>query len=350
MPVVYSKDRKSLQFPANCDGYLQVPYTAGHQKTGIWGHSGGFTFEAVITPYDVNGNSNTLYNGSIKSLGQGAKGLDYFSDSARLGSEMVIFYNSNIKVVLENTASVTSNQPAEYAIKFYLTIGGTTTTLGSDTVIASSIAENSSLDPTNYRYDNHTPTFQKYDATIASVNTGSGTVTVSDTSPFNAYEVLYTSGGVNLGILSGINSSTKVLTFAGGLTSDEGTAISAASNGGLWHLAYKDALYVEVPHHIAVSYNPSGGRMNIFYDGQLVKTGVHSAGGNFSLAESDINIGQQSDASTAQNKRKSQFMGEMHEMVFLNRYKKGVSSTNTLTPFYGDVLLYFDFEEVNLNG
>jgi hypothetical protein len=36
-------------------------------------------------------------------------------------------------------------------------------------------------------------------------------------------------------------------------------------------------------------------------------------------------------------------------MVFLSRYKKGVSSTNTLTPFYGDVLLYFDFEEANLN-
>ena len=90
--------------------------------------------------------------------------------------------------------------------------------------------------------------------------------------------------------------------------------------------------------------------MNIFYDGQLVKTGVHSTGGNFSLAASDINIGQQSDASTDSLKRRSQFMGEMHEMVFLNRYKKGVSSTNTLTPFYGDVLLYFDFEEANLSG
>ena len=52
MPIVYSKDRKSLQFPANCDGYLQVPYTAGQQKTGIWAHSGGFTFEALITPPD----------------------------------------------------------------------------------------------------------------------------------------------------------------------------------------------------------------------------------------------------------------------------------------------------------
>ena len=43
-------------------------------------------------------------------------------------------------------------------------------------------------------------------------------------------------------------------------------------------------------------------------------------------------------------------MGELHEMVFLNKYKNGIASTNTLTPFYGDVLLYYDFEEENLDG
>jgi len=343
---LFSKDKKSLQFPANCDGYLRVPYSSSaQQQVGIFGHSGSFTFEAIITPYDVNGNSNTSFNGTIKSLGQGAIGLDYMANSYRLQSEMVIFYNPNVKVVLENTTQVTSNQPAEYAIKFYLTIGSTTTTLTSDTVIFSTLAENSSLDPTNYRYDNHTPTFQKYDATV-SVNAGTGTVTVSNTDPFNVLEIPYTSAGNSLGLI-GIDTSTKVLTFIGGLTSEEETIIGS---DGLWHKAYKDALYVNKAHHIAVSYNAAGGRMNIFYEGNLVASGVHGAGGNFSMASSDINIGQQSDAASGSLIRRSQFMGEMHEMVFLNRYKKSIGSIETLNPFFSDVLLYFDFEEVNLNG
>ena len=346
MPIVYSKDRKSLQFPANCDGYLQVPYTAGQQKTGIWAHSGGFTFEALITPYDINGNSYTDYNGSIKSLGRGAKGIDYFSSADRHDSEMVIFYNSNIKVVLENTTTNAVNQPAEYAIKFYLTIGSTTTTLTSDTVIASTILENSSLNPALFKYENHTPTLEKYNATISSVSTSSSYIDVSDGSVFTELQNVYLIDGSVVGQISSI--ATNRLNFpSGNISLAEKTSIEA---NGLWKPLDKDPLYVEVPHHIAVSYDPIGGRMNIFYDGQLVKTGVHSAGGNFSLAESDINIGQQSDASTQSLKRKSQFMGEMHEMVFLSRYKKGVGSTNTLTPFYGDVLLYFDFEEANLSG
>ena len=343
MPVVYSKDRKSLQFPANCDGYLQVPYTAGHQKTGIWAHSGGFIFEALITPYDINGNQFTTYNGTIKSLGQGAKGIDYMSKTSRYASEMVIFYNSNVKVVLENTTGNSSNQPAEYAIKFYLTIGGTTTTLTSDTVIASTIVENSSLNPTLYKYDNHTPTLEKYNSSISSVSTASDYVDVPDGSVFVDNQNIYLVDG---SLLGQVTISTNRLSFSN-ITVDQRTSILA---NGLWKLLDKDPLYVEVPHHIAVSYNSSGGRMNIFYDGQLVKTGVHSAGGNFSLAESDINIGQQSDAGSLTLTRRSQFMGEMHEMVFLSRYKKGVGSTNTLTPFYGDVLLYFDFEEANLDG
>lgn len=281
MPILYSKDRKSLQFPANCDGYLQIAYPTSHQNVGIWGHEGSFTLEMIITPYDVNGNSDTSYNGTIKSLGQGAKGLDYFPNVSRPNSKMALFYNTNIGVYLDNTSTGTSNQPAEYRIMFELTIGSTTTTLSSDTVIATTILDESSNDPTNYRYDRHTPT-QRY---------------VS----------------------------------------------------GSWVDLKKEALYVEVPHHIAVSYNATGGRMNIFYEGNLVKSGTHGAAGNFSFSESDIRIGQ-TGVSTLASKRTSQFMGELHEMVFINKYKSSMGSTNTLTPFYGDVLLYFDFEEANLSG
>ena len=346
---LFSKDRKSLQFPTNCDGYLQVPYpSSAQQQVGIFGHSGSFTFEAIVTPYDVNGNSATTYNGSIKSLGQGAKGLDYLSDASRLNVEMVLFYNANAKVVLENTSTTTKNQPAEYAIKFYLTIDSTTTTITSPTVISSTILDDSSLDPTNYIYDKHTPTFKNSGATVLGHVEGATdyvVVTAGHEQYFYVGQTIYNQAGNLVGTVT--DTSIPGAVIVNDLTT---LPTPSAGGGGLWVDLKKDALYLNKAHHIAVSYNAAGGRMNIFYEGNLVASGVHDAGGNFSMAASDINIGQQSDGASYADRRKSQFMGELHELVFLNRYKDAIGSTETLTPFFGDVLLYYDFEEANLNG
>lgn len=297
----------------------------------------------------MNGNSATTYNGSIKSLGQGAKGLDYLTDATRLNVEMVLFYNANMKVVLENTSTTTKNQPAEYAIKFYLTIGSTTTTITSPTVISSTIIDDSSLDPTNYIYDKHTPTFKNSGATVLGVTVGGTdyvTVTGGHEEYFYVGQTVYNEAGNLVGT---VTSKLPPSPSNGAVVFNDFTNTPTTS-GGLWFDLNKDPLYVEVPHHIAVSYNAAGGNMNIFYDGKLVKTGTHGEGGNFSMAGSDINIGQDSSGATYTLRRRSQFMGELHEMVFLNKYKNGIASTNTLTPFYGDVLLYYDFEEENLDG
>ena len=342
---LFSKDRKSLQFPANCDGYLQVPYSSSaEQQVGIFGHSGSFTLEVIATPYDVNGNSATSYDGTIKSLGSDTRGLDYLSDASRLDVEMVLFYNANVKVVLENTTTTTKNQPAEYAIKFYLTIGSTTTTLTSPTVILTTELDDSSLDPTNYRYDKHTPTFKKINTTVSSVHSNS--LVVSDSYVFFEGQTVYTHLGTVAGVVpvGGIISGGVSFAGTGGFTN------TPTASEGVWKKLDKDALYVNKAHHIAVSYNAAGGRMNIFYDGKLVASGVHGVGGKFSMAGSDINIGQQSDGASYADRRKSQFMGELHEMVFLNRYKERIGSVESLNPFYGDVLLYYDFEEANLDG
>lgn len=253
-----------------------------------------------------------------------------------------------MKVVLENTSTTTKNQPAEYAIKFYLTIGGTTTTITSDTVIASTIIDNSSLNPTLYSYNNHTPNGEKVNTNINTVYTSTGRLAAADHTKFVVGDILFTSDGASLGTVDAIQTGTGLIYLdVSTLTTAQETIILA---DGVYRTMNKDPLYVEVPHHIAVSYNAAGGNMNIFYDGKLVKTGTHGEGGNFSMAGSDINIGQDTSGATYTLRRRTQFMGELHEMVFLNKYKNGIASTNTLTPFYGDVLLYYDFEEENLDG
>ena len=50
---LFSKDRKSLQFPVMCDGFITIPRFEANtpsQEIGLWSHSGGFSFEAVVTP------------------------------------------------------------------------------------------------------------------------------------------------------------------------------------------------------------------------------------------------------------------------------------------------------------
>ena len=54
---IYSRDRKSLQFPVMCEGYVQIKSAdaLASSATGIWDYNGPFTMEAIITPYDVIG-------------------------------------------------------------------------------------------------------------------------------------------------------------------------------------------------------------------------------------------------------------------------------------------------------
>ena len=105
---------------------------------------------------------------------------------------------------------------------------------------------------------------------------------------------------------------------------------------------------MDVPHHIAVSYSPSGD-MVIFYNGNEVKRGSHTVGGNFSFHPSNIYLGQNPDGSYGAI-RKSQFMGEYHELSITGGYRKTFRSMNSLLPTFKNTLLYMDFEEANLDG
>ena len=64
--VLVGKQR-ALIFPVMCNGFVTVGYDANVATTdyGIWDHDGSFCFEAVITPYDVNGYPLPPKNGDL---------------------------------------------------------------------------------------------------------------------------------------------------------------------------------------------------------------------------------------------------------------------------------------------
>ena len=348
--TVFSKDRKSLQFPVMCDGYITIPRHDGNtpnQEIGLWAHSGGFSFEAVLTPYDVNGNPDG-FSATQKSLSRGTKGEAYFEKANRLSSKMMVFHNTNFSIHLENKESTNNPySPAEYSIKVSLTVGSTTTTLESSTVIIPTSIDESSLSPTDYLYNSHSAFAKKSSRTVSSSDDSAtnNTITLSGAPEFGTGYVAYRNDGAEIGTIIGV--STNTLTFLGQALTGSNTPTNGTN---IYYSLPKEPLYVNTPHHIAFNYTADG-LMQLFYNGELVGSTTHGAGGNFSFHASDCYIGQDPDLSKSSGaRRESQFMGELHELSIMGISKTQFKSTNTLYPLFKDTLLYMDFEEANLDG
>lgn len=347
--TVFSKDRKSLQFPVMCDGYITIPRfeaNTPNQEIGLWGHSGGFSFEAVLTPYDVNGNPDG-FSATQKSLSRGTKGDAYILGGNRKDVKMRVFHNDNFFIELVNTESETSpSTPAKYSIRVTLKIGSTTTTLESSTVINPTDIDDSSLSPTDYLYSNHGAFAKKSSRTVLSSNDSAtnNTITLSGAPEFGVGYTLYRDNGTLIGGINQVSSSTVTL-IGQALTTDN----TPANGSHIYYSLPKEPLYVNTPHHIAFNYTADG-LMQIFYNGELVGSGTHGAGGNFSFDATDCYIGQNKNGSSFTVRRLSQFMGEIHELSIMGISKTQFKSTNTLYPLFKETLLYMDFEEANLSG
>jgi len=123
----------ALIFPVDCDGFLKIPYTTHSDITepDLWSHGAGFTVEAVITPYDVNGNGQTGKGKTLEITGPSGSYANGITDSGRYSQKMMLFSNTSFQFYLENQTSSNVNQPAEYRLA--AKVG--TTTLNSPIVI-----------------------------------------------------------------------------------------------------------------------------------------------------------------------------------------------------------------------
>ena len=83
MQNVLLGNKKGLVFPVMCNGVVKIPYesnivdisddddTTNDVPYGLWGHTNSFSFDAVITPYEINGNGDGSITDSSKTFPNG---------------------------------------------------------------------------------------------------------------------------------------------------------------------------------------------------------------------------------------------------------------------------------------
>jgi hypothetical protein len=374
---IYVGKQKSIVFPIMCNAHINIGYsenipdifstpsdTTDDVPHGLWAHSGSFTFEAIVTPYDINGTGAAGLRGRTAQqtndfiMPQGGSGKiseAYLSTANRYTHEMCIFHNDNFRVTLLNSTSTNNNQPAEYKIKVYLTLGSTQETFVSPVVISASTKKNWAYGDSHVK--NNLSGFNRdgeiiYDSVARLTNatgisttidlntTGHGSRALSDI--FYAGQSLYTRSGFDfnlVGTVVSVGASSVVLTAP--------PTDAIAQDTEIYIDTFKEPKYVENMHHVAVTYNDVGKTINIFYNRRNVFSGAHTQTNEFVFSRTDCILGKNTsadnDASTDM-----QFMGELHELAIEDYSKKSITYTNSLLPAYDTSLLYLRFEEVDL--
>lgn len=372
MYSIFTGNQRSLVFPVMCNAFATIDYSANVPNSGtdadltdeaaygIWAHEGDFTFEAVITPYDINGYGTYASARTAPSITASKKimpavnqsvydasdegdyeGELYLSRTNRLTHEMMIFHSTDFQISLVNTSLHNENQPATYKIRVRIRLGSTTETIDTDTVISPNIER--------HFFYNGVAGFTsdgkiKFDSsgTITSVS-GTTLVVSSTTNFYEGLELFYRDGGdyISLGTISSVDSSTD-LTMS--------TTVDTSATGNIYIHEDKDPLYINNLFHIACAWNDTGRTLRVYFNGKLVKTASHSQTDSFSFSREDLYIGANGSASTGAGSATTnkQFMGEMHEMALLDYTKNQFSGRNNLLPNYDNTLLYLRFEEVDL--
>ena len=259
-------ESRALVFPVMCNGYLQLDYSENNNsnyKHNLWGHKDeGFTFEAIVSPYDVNGIGHRTSGlgrlDSTKTPPSPNLSLDDHADttsnyqsvsyfgSGRNTHKMMLFHNPYFQFYLENTTSSNFNQPAEYKLVCKLISGSKTHTIESDAVITSSNRLKGYYDSGGF-YDNGGLVSDKTQlSTTANVAFEQATVTISGNldsftntaavSPTNgtatitvANQPSTVSGAMDTPATAGASATAKI-TFSTGWSPTPITASTSASN------------------------------------------------------------------------------------------------------------------------
>jgi hypothetical protein len=381
----YLGNKKSLKFPVMCDGYVNIDYTKNALNTpyGIWGNTGSFTIQTIITPYDVNGCADGTTNGtgngiltSEKTMPADAATGNWLGNSSmpvgtgsststqdehylplwrRFGREagsqvrsfhkMTIMHNQNVELFLENVTTWNHNQPAEYRIGFTIRLDNDYTIKTPKVIIARNHPHD--LSNVNDLYGGNTKNYE-YIATGGTAS-GSSTILIPVTNsgqlfpPYNPLPV-YDDTGSKIGTIAGGTAGGTHLH----VTPESGYTYATfnSTSKKLYLEPQKEAIYLESIYHIAAAYEESTGRMSIFLNGGEIVSGVHNERSTvntiFSFYNGNIYLGQNPLADVP---RHTQFMGEIHELAITKNYQDNFNSLYTLLPQRRNLLMYLNFEE-----
>jgi len=364
---VLTGKQRALVFPVMCNADVKIDYSdnvpdsADDVGYGIWSHGGDFTFEAIVTPYDINGAAIASLRG--RTLSNTKKIMPHAASSSQsnrylpiadaLTHEMRIFSSTNFYISLKNATTTNANQPAEYKILVGIKL--------SSGAVQEFTTDNVVIIPTKDRAWTYTSTglygFNEegrieYDfAALVDSNFSSGGTTISCSSvvsdTISEGEPLFIRDGYDftaIGTVSSTDTSANTITLGSAYNAD------ISSSTQLLRRTYADPTYINNSFHIACTYDETAKELNIYFNGLLVKTGTHAQSGTFSFEDEDLFIGANGNrevgmSSAIDNK---QFMGEMHEMCLTSVIRRRFPSITNLYPNYKDTLFYFRFEEVDL--
>ena len=348
----YVGNRKSLRFPVMCDGYVKLDYddNVASSPYGIWELNDSFTIQSIITPYEINGNTGRSSISQSERLmpkvSTGSQSTLYLPETNRLSHRMVIFYNTNVELFLENTTKSVWGQPAEYRIGFRIKTTNDDT-LYSNTIIVP-IKQTNNMTDLDDMYD-ITTKIRSYYRTASAVATTSGVSGIDIEIPISGSASLFGIGAniyddtnTLIGEIAAIDTSgTHELRIvaAGGYTHSDFNATSKK----IYLEVAKEPLYIFNTHHISASYNNASGEMAIYYNGTYIGGKIHKDEGasDFNFNNSHVYLGQNAEAT---NPRYTQFMGEIHELSLNNDVLNSFPSISTLYPQRKNLLLYLNFE------
>tara|TARA_Y100001938_G_scaffold143576_1_gene216575 strand:+ start:216 stop:1340 length:1125 start_codon:yes stop_codon:yes gene_type:complete len=371
---VYVGKKKSLVFPIMCNSHVSISYTENVPDIestssdttddipyGIWGHESDWTVEALLTPYDINGSASagrqgrTAQNnrrGVMPANGTGTFLSEaYLPTSDRFGHKMCFFKCANFSLYLINTTTINANQPAEYAIRVEYSTSSGSGSFQSNTVIQATHNRSYQYGDTNF--NNHIEGFDKNsrirfnDAGINLIPITSPSTTIQGIDPNNfaeGQEVFIRENEFDFTLLGTITTGG----IAGSNITLDTSVSSLSAATRLFTRTYKEPKYIDNIHHVAVAYSSTGQKLNIYYNGALVKTGTKSLASEIlTFGREDIVIGKKTTGNVSAS-ADCQFMGEIHELAVIGNYQKSFRYTNSLMPKFSETLLFLQFEEENL--
>ena len=263
--------------------------------------------------------------------------------------QMTLFYSDNLHIYLENNTLHNQNQPSQYKLCADLKLTNTLSLKSNSCIQSTSNIYN--VTDTSKIYKNQQ--YVAYDSTLTVSGTTQGTNLIifatssNPTTIIHKYQEIYDCKGVLIGTVKSLSAGYfTVDTIITGYTKSTYDALSISNK--VYLASPKEALYLENTFHLAVSFQDGTGELKLFVNGIEVATAYHtdrnSIKTNFSIGVNNIFIGQNASVSYPAN-RKTQFMGEIHELSFIGIPKYSFSSLYTLLPQSRNLLLYLTFEE-----